>query len=290
MADSLSHKIGECIGSFFEKAIVDYLRSGLQDDSFYVDYRHERPARKNKKEVIGTDNAGNKHKLDIVIEKDGTEQKAGVPKAFIEVAWRRYTKHSKNKVQEIAGAILPLVRTYAREVPFYAAVLAGDFTGNAITQLKSQGFFVLYFTYEEICELFETADVSIRWEEITPTEELEGILQRLKQFLAEEEHVQELQQRFFQRYATQLQELRDELHKALYIAVSEVTIVPIHGQAHLLASVQDAISFITQYDETTQAPLMRYEITIRYTNGQEYMMRSTNRRSALQYLNTYLEK
>lgn len=92
------------------------------------------------------------------------------------MAWRRYVKHSKNKAQEIAGAILPLVETYAKDMPFYAAVLAGEFTDNALTQLKSQGFYVLYFNYTEICSLFETVGLCIRLEERTSDAALQEIV------------------------------------------------------------------------------------------------------------------
>ena len=44
---------------------------------------------------------GNVHDLDYVFEQGGTEATIGQPKAFIEIAWRRYTKHSRNKAQEI---------------------------------------------------------------------------------------------------------------------------------------------------------------------------------------------
>lgn len=140
MAASPSHQLGELIGDFFELAIIKYLSPIVSKHSYYLDYRHPRPARGNKREVIGIDHNGNKHKLDIVVEANGSEEVFGVPRAFIEMAWRRYVKHSKNKVQEIAGAILPLVETHANHMPFYAAVLAGEFTENSLVQLRSQGF------------------------------------------------------------------------------------------------------------------------------------------------------
>lgn len=119
MAASPSHQLEEAIGEFFELAIVQYLHPVVSEKGYYLDYRHPRPARGNRREVIGLDHNGNRHKLDIVVEKGGSETKLGAPKAFIEMAWRRYVKHSKNKVQEIAGAILPLVETHAREMPFW---------------------------------------------------------------------------------------------------------------------------------------------------------------------------
>ena len=98
MATSPSHQLGEWIGDFFERSIINYLQPIIIKKGFYLDYRHPRAAREYKKEVIGIDKEGNKHKLDIVIEKNGSENTFGIPKAYIEMAWRRYVKHSKNKV------------------------------------------------------------------------------------------------------------------------------------------------------------------------------------------------
>ena len=81
----------------------------------------------------GTDLNGNEHDLDFVLERGGTATKRGIPVAFIETAWRRYTKHSRNKAQEIQGAIVPLFETYKRYHPLMGAILAGDFTPGALT-------------------------------------------------------------------------------------------------------------------------------------------------------------
>ncbi len=59
--------------------------------------------------------------MDFVLERDGSDTRTGTPIAFIETAWRRYTKHSRNKAQEIQGAILPLVTTH-REAASYFGV------------------------------------------------------------------------------------------------------------------------------------------------------------------------
>jgi hypothetical protein len=53
--------------------------------------------------------------------------------AFIETAWRRYTRHSRNKAQEIEGAIGPLAETFAHARPFLGAILAGQFIHEATT-------------------------------------------------------------------------------------------------------------------------------------------------------------
>ena len=146
MAKSPAHRFGQIIGNLLEETLIRYCRPIAAQCGMYLDYKHERPARGNRNEVIWTDINGNAHKLDIVMEQNGTEAALGKPLAFIEIAWRRYTKHSKNKAQEISAAILPLVKRYSDTGPFYGAVLAGEFTENSLCQMRSEGFRLLYFS------------------------------------------------------------------------------------------------------------------------------------------------
>ena len=287
MATSPSHQLGEFIGDFFELAIINYLSPIVSKKGYYLDYRHSRPARGNKREVIGIDHNGNKHKLDIVVEENGSETNFGTPKAFIEMAWRRYVKHSKNKVQEIAGAILPLVETHANHMPFYAAVLAGEFTENSLVQLRSQGFFVLYFNYAEICRLFDTVGISIRWEESTSDSELQRIAEKFQALTDKDKN--KLLRTFYRLYSTQLAELANALMDALATTIAEVLIVPVHGAPHIVTSINDAVLYITNYNEASSGvlPVLRYEITVRYSNGDEYTMKCTNKTKAIQFLRQY---
>ena len=144
MAQSPAHKFGQIIGNLLEAVIYPLLLKYCNKKTLYLDKVGLRLARQGKK-VSWTDKYGNVHDLDFVIEKNGTDKKIGKPVAFIESAWRRYTKHSRNKAQEIQGAILPLAETYSESNPFLGAILAGVFTEGALNQLKSHGFSVLYF-------------------------------------------------------------------------------------------------------------------------------------------------
>ena len=107
MAISPGHKFGQLIGEVLEQAIEPILCEFAKKQGLYLDKKGPRPARVGQK-VCWTDLNGNKHDLDFVIEREGSRDRVGVPVAFIEAAWRRYTKHSRNKAQEIQGAILPL--------------------------------------------------------------------------------------------------------------------------------------------------------------------------------------
>ena len=154
MAESLAHRWGQIIGDGFEMFVRNILGEVAQRHGLYLDFKRPRKARGGQGKVTWQDGYGNKHDLDYVLERGGREDTLGVPIAFIESAWRRYPKHSKNKVQEIEAAVMPIALTFSRHQPFCGAVLAGEFTRNAVHQLESKGFGVLHIPYASILVAF----------------------------------------------------------------------------------------------------------------------------------------
>lgn len=158
MATSPSHKFGQDLGNLLEEVVLyEILKPRLerfaQSKKYYLDCKGKRSARKGKK-VTWMDKYGNQHDLDFVIEIGGTDHKIGKPIAFIEAAWRRYTKHSKNKAQEIQGALLPIIELHHLSAPFYGVVLAGEFTEPALAQLRNNNFAVIYIPYLDVIKAF----------------------------------------------------------------------------------------------------------------------------------------
>ena len=93
------------------------LKTIADKHGLYLDHKHLRPARGKKRKVCWEDDKGNCHDLDYVLEYGGSEDQIGTPKAFIETAWRRYTKHSRNKAQEMQPSF-PLLRNTAKNIRF----------------------------------------------------------------------------------------------------------------------------------------------------------------------------
>ena len=166
MAESFSHKFGQIIGDLLELAIEPHLRRFAKGNNLYLDKKGVRAGRKGKK-LSWIDGKENSHDLDFVLERGGTEKLIGVPVAFIETAWRRYTKHSRNKSQEIQGAILPLAEKHRNSSPFIGVVLAGEFTAGSLTQLKSSGFCVLHFSYDTVIRAFRKFKIDADFDEST---------------------------------------------------------------------------------------------------------------------------
>jgi len=160
MAVSYAHRLGQIIGESLENALEPFLREFANKHNLYFDKKEYRIARLGTK-LTWTDINNNKHDLDFVFEKDGTQESIGKPVAFIECAWRRYTKHSRNKAQEIQGAIIPLFEKYKKDNPFIGVILAGVFTDNSLKQLQSLGFTILYFPYEIIVNAFRIMKLDV---------------------------------------------------------------------------------------------------------------------------------
>ena len=165
MATSPSHRWGQIIGQeFLEVAMHALLSETARKHQLFLDQKGQRTARSGKK-IAWVDMFGNTHDLDFVLEKHGSDTQIGTPVAFIESAWRRYTKHSRNKAQEIQGAILPLVQTHGNHAPFIGVILAGDFTDGAKAQLRSHRFRVLHFSYESLVAAFKAGKIDASFDE-----------------------------------------------------------------------------------------------------------------------------
>ena len=283
VATSPSHKWGQTIGDFLEQAVEKELYKFAQTHGLYLDQKGNRPARRGKK-ISWVDSYGNSHDLDFVLERGGTASRIGEPVAFIESAWRRYTKHSRNKAQEIQGAVLPLVARHKNLAPFIGAVLGGEFTNGALSQLKSLGFNVLYFPYDQVIKAFEKFGVDAAFEEDTSRKDLRSKIAAWKKF----KRGQELSEYLLKVHSAETRQFFDNLSRAVVRYVNSVSVTPLHGLTAPFASVKEAISFINDYDiKSGKLPVLKYEIVIKYNNGDKVEATFADGTSATEFLNSY---
>ena len=288
MATSPSHRWGQIIGQeFLEVAIEPLMRDVAAEHGLYLDQKGPRAARKGNK-ISWVDLYGNTHDLDFVLERNGSEARIGSPVAFIETAWRRYTKHSRNKAQEIQGAILPLVMTHQHHAPFIGVILAGDFTDGALTQLRSLGFRVLYFSYHSIVAAFDSVGIDSRFDEDTPdaacamkVQAWDALDRRARRRIA---------RHLLRRQAAQVAEFMRSLEEAIKRQINRVVVLPLHGTPFTWETVDAAIGFIEAYSETDHAPkpVAKYEIQIRYDNNDSMRGEFVDKEGAVAFLRTYL--
>jgi len=283
MAESLSHKFGQIIGDLLELAIMPYLENFARKNNLFLDKKGKRITRKGKK-LTWTDLKDNKHDLDFVLERGGTDNTLGVPIAFIETAWRRYTKHSRNKAQEIQGAIMPLSEKYKSSSPFLGVVLAGEFTKGALNQLESLGFSVLYFSYGTVVKAFNKFGIDASSNEKTSEKEFKKKIEGWESLADKESVAKEL----LRLNKKEVDDFFISLGKSVSRFIETVFILPLHGQESSLLTIKDAIEFLKGYsEEKPDQQLIKYEIIIRYNTGDKIDASFKDKKDAIKFLETY---
>jgi hypothetical protein len=258
--------MGQIIGDAFELAFEVPLRAFADEHDLYLDWKHPRLARGGRKLVEWEDFQGNTHRLDHVLERGGTEDRIGIPVAFIETAWRRYSKHARNKAQEIQSAVLPIVTKWSDVHPFAGAILAGEFTESSLDQLRSHGFQVLHVSYGTIIDVFAAHGIEVAYSETT-SDAL--VLREIEKYRAlTEEQRAAVGETLRQAVVDQVAAFVAGLAQCVLRKIEAIAILPLHGQSVLCDSIEKAIEALTDYrSEGGLPPLVRFEVIVRYDNG-----------------------
>lgn len=282
MAASPSHELGELIGNFFEDVMKSPIRTLCNKYQVYFDSIELRPAR-NSKKVTWTDINGSRHDLDYVIERNGTPNKIGEPIGFIELAWRRYTKHSKNKAQEIAGAVIPIAQKYHEFAPFLGAILSGVFTDSSIKQLKAQGFHVLYIPFEKVVASFKRNGINIFYDESTQEKTFTEIVKKLKS--CDSERYQKIKMDFIETNGDAIKEFMDSFEHSLRRRIKSVFILPLHGSGTIFDDLLKAIDYVSDYGTMAEdMPLDRIVIRIDFNDSSCIQCEFKEKEMALDFL------
>ena len=283
MAKSQSHTLGEFIGSFFEDLMKKPFRDFADKNGLYFDTIGPRKARKGKK-VTWTDVHGSKHDLDFVLEKGGTEETVGQPVAFIELAWRRYTKHSKNKAQEISGAVNPICEKYKLSKPFKGAILSGQFTDNSLNQLRSDDFHVLYIPFEKLVEAFSMHGLDIDFDEDSKETDVKkkyaAISKKSNKGLLEE-----VRKEILKTCEPEIKQFVTELAASYNRKIKTICILPLHGKRTEVVDVEKAIDFINSYESLPDDYQLEYiQVIVTYNNGTIIQCQFKEKEEAVDFL------
>jgi hypothetical protein len=268
MAVSPAHQFGQEIGLLLEEIIKPLLSDFSSARGLYLDAKGLRGKARAGNKVTWTDKYGNNHDLDFVIERKGTSDDRGRPLAFIESAWRRYTKHSRNKAQEIQGAILPIAEHYHWDAPFKGVIFAGIFTAGAISQLESTGFIVLYIDYASMVRAFASVGIDIAFDEETPDSAFGRALKQLKKLKSADR--ERLKSSLRAANQAKIDTFMGKLSRALARIVERITITPLYGTSLDFEQVDQAIAFLTNpiiSTVKTKDQPTKIEVGVRFSDG-----------------------
>ena len=286
MAVSHSHKLGQIIGESLENAIEPFLREFANENHLYFDKKGRRVARPGTK-LTWVDINQNKHDLDFVIERGGTDNMIGTPFAFIECAWRRYTKHSRNKVQEIQGAIMPLFEKYKKASPFIGVILAGEFTENSLKQLRSLGFCILYFSYEKIVNAFATTGIDVYFDESTSEIHFARQIELWKAL--PETQKEKVYGKITEQNPDEIGLFVSSLRMKINRRVFRICLWLMFGRQYVFDTAEGAKEFILDADlEGVSPEFCQYEAEIEYSNGDMIKVSYHNQSDILNFLSNFV--
>ena len=269
------------IGNFFEDVMKSPITELCKKYNVYFDTIGLRPARSTKK-ITWHDINGSKHDLDYVIERNGTPDKIGDPIAFIELAWRRYTKHSKNKAQEIAGAIIPITEKYKEYAPFKGAILSGVFTDASLKQLESQGFHILYIPFDKVVASFKKFDLNIFFDEETKESELKKIVKNWRNSTK----IEDIRADFISANKSEIDRFVNALEASIRRQVDYIFVLPLHGKEMRFTEISQAISFLSTYSYIpNDAVIDRYIVGITFNDGSQINCTFKDKQMAVSFLN-----
>lgn len=282
MAESPSHKFGQIIGNLLEAVAKSFLEEYCSKNDLYLDTVGPREVRSGKK-VSWIDKYDNSHDLDFVIEKNCDKSKTRSPVAFIESAWRRYTKHSRNKAQEIQGAVLPLAESYSEHSPFLGAILAGVFTDGSLSQLRSHGFSVLYFEYDEIITAFKEVGIDVFFDEDT---QADNFVKKIKKYdRLEGAGHKKIINALTSNCRSKIDTFLKELDSSVFRKIEDIRVYNLYGTSMNFSNISEATRVIEEADHSKPVgKFIKYEITIKFNNGNKVEGQFSTNEEALRFL------
>lgn len=249
-----------------EEIVHSALTTFAKKYGYYLDKQGPRGKAREGSKVTWSDIYDCEHDLDFVIEKDGSADVRGRPLAFIETAWRRYTKHSKNKVQEIQGAILPTAEKNWKDRPFLGVVLVGIFTSTAIEQMKKSGFEVLYVHRSVIIEAFRSVGIAIDFDEDTPDKHFRAAVRALNKLSPANR--EELKSNLRTAGGNNFETFISKLEAALSRTIDKIVISPLYGKPCEFTSIEGARLFLEgKLVRPLDITLVKIDVCVFYNNG-----------------------
>lgn len=283
MAKSPPHRLGQIIGQLLEEILEERLREFVRGGNLFLDQKGVRTPVRSGRKVSWKDKYGNSHDLDFVIEKGGSRSVQGRPVAFIEAAWRRYTKHSKNKAQEIQGAILPIAELHYQDKPFLGAVLGGEFTKPSLDQLQSTGFDVLYLPYESLMKAFDSVGINARFDESTADADSRVCVERIEKLNPDKRSL--LKSQLIEIDKAAIEKFFVALKDKLARQIDRIIIVPLFGDSHEFESVDAAVKFILDLNMAiAQTTFQKFQVNVVFSNGDKIEGVFSEKKSAIKFV------
>ena len=272
-AASPGHKLGQMVGDFIQESVDRILAARLQklatEHNLYLDRQGLRPVVRGKhKKVRWKDNQGNTHDLNFVLEQGGSAEKQGRAVAFLEAAWRRYTKQTRNKVNEIEGALLPLRESH-RTCRFCGVVAVGKWSQPGLEQFRSHGIEVLHISYEDLIGAFQLNGLNLDYAERASPAVKRALVKALERLSAKD--MTEIAVALEAAVEDDLKKFLATLEASVTTEITQILIGGVFGRRAKISTIKEAIDWIQRFNasDLSQLDFENFEILLRFKDGRE---------------------
>ena len=149
--------------------------------------------------------------------------------------------------------------------------------------MVSEGFDVIYIPIEIIQRAFSVVDVDAHWEENTPEHILQEKVDAFEQL--DQHEVEKIKDELLNFTSEQLEEFRSRLCRSLERKVETIRIISTFGDENTFSNIPEACNFIAKFNVSLrQLKFYKFEIYIRYSNGDKLEAQYTDRSYAIGFL------
>jgi hypothetical protein len=179
----------------------------------------------------------------------------------------------------------PICEKYPLLKPFKGAVLSGQFTENAMTQLKNDGFHVLYIPFAKMVEAFRKYGLDIDCNEKTKESEFREKYSAVSK-QSNKPLLEGVRQEILQQCMPEINRFVADLTSAYNKKIRSVCVLPLHGKRIETADAKSAIAYLRDYEDLPEDCLLEYvEVFITYNNGTMIHCQFKEKEEAIDFLN-----
>jgi hypothetical protein len=168
----------------------------------------------------------------------------------------------------------------------YAAVLSGVFTADSIRQLQSVGFSVAFVNYHNVISAFRKVGIEGGYEEGTPDDAVLATVQKWQALSPSDR--QTVVGEVVRMLDPEMSRLKAEIATVVNRRIALIRVLPVHGSPIEFSTLAAAIGFIESYNDREPSPhgFVRYEVQIRYDNGNRIDGEFGSKEQATDFLKT----
>jgi hypothetical protein len=249
---SSGDKLGQLIGDWYEEYFVLPLLQGVgKNINLFVDSRFI-------------------NDYDYVLEIGGSDDKLGIPVAFIECFWRRGAHHSKDKARDDSGKLMPMRETYPT-ARFLGIVSAGYFTKPARDLVRSREIDLFYVPKEKIVNAFHSCGLTMDYPDKLAEDDKAEIVEKFEKHFTVSKKKAVKKALIELVGKTTIESYVDRVRATPSALPQEIRLILRHDSMPIaFESVAAATEFLKSPNFNMTSPIESYLYQVTYSDGSEF--------------------